>query len=158
MKRLTISLAALLLTVTAYALPEHVLFAIPRDTWTDASPTKRDKIKTFFGRFADPNAQEVVGVTKYVHEPSGTKVYICAFWTQHLTKRADRLTQEKIDTIKAQLSDNNIRIKFTDDIQGQLAAWSLVPFGSSGVTSTTTSTTTTTVSTTSTTTTTRGTE
>jgi len=127
-----ILLATLLLTATAQALPRHVLFAVPRSTWVDASPIKRDKIKTFFRRFTDPNAKAAVGATRYIHTPTGTPVFVCAFWTQHMTRWAEKVEEAKIVAVKANLADNNIRIKFTDDIHAQLVTWRLVPYSEEG--------------------------
>ena len=150
MKR-TIAIALLLTALTAQALPRHTLVAIPRSTWQDASPAKRDKMVTFFQHFQDPDSDGTIGVTRYVHTPSGTQVFMSFYWTRHLLKYKEQLTQAKIDTVKAQLNDNNIRIKFTDDIQAQLTAWQLVPYvpegGVTNGTTTTVSATTTTTTT-----------
>lgn len=128
MKRsITIALA-LLIATTAQALPRHVLFAIPVATWQDASPVKRDKIRTFFRRFADPSATATVGAARYIHTASGTPVFVCAFWTEHLERYREKINAEKIAAIKTQLADNNIRMVFVDDLQAQLSAWGLAVY------------------------------
>ena len=123
-----LALALLLTALTAQALPRHTLVAIPRSTWQDASPVKRDKMVTFFQRFQDPDSDGTIGVTRYIHTPSGTHVFCSFYWTRHLLRYREKLTQAKIDAVKVQLNDNNIRIKFVDDIQEQLEAWQLVPW------------------------------
>lgn len=125
MKRTIVILALLLSCVSALADGRHILVAVRKSTWQAASTVKKEKIKAFFGRFADPNAT-AIGPTRYTHTASGQDVLVACYWTKHLRRWRERIDADKIAQVKAQLADNEIKIVFTDDPQAQLAQWGLV--------------------------------
>ena len=112
-------------TATLHAEHEKVLVAISKATWDDASPTKRDKIKTFFRRFVT-EGHGVSPQATYIHTATSNEVLVACYDSTKLHgHNTEDITQAKIDDVKQLLADNQIRIKITTDPHAQLAAWGL---------------------------------
>ena len=126
MKSLIIIAALIAATLTAHAEGEkHLLVAVSVETWQDASPIKRDKIKTFFERFVT-EGHGVTPQARYTHTTSGKEIMVACYDRSKLVGRnGEDITDEKIADVNARLADNQIRIEPTDNPHATLAAWGL---------------------------------
>lgn len=130
MKTALLIAALIAATLTAQADTErHLVIAIKTETWQSASPTKRDRIRTFFRRFVT-EGHDVVPQAQYIHTASGKEIMVACYATDKLKNRnGEDITDAKLAEIKEQLADNQIRMEFTDDPHALLAAWGLATAG-----------------------------
>jgi len=129
-KRLWLIGLVLLLSATllcAGGLKKHIVFAMKKSTWQDASPVKKEAIKTFFARFTD--APIAIKPVIWV-QTSNTNIewMVAAYWTEHLVdKAAENITTNKIAILKAQLNDAGIRVVTVDNAYQALIDAGLQP-------------------------------
>ena len=126
MKTALLIAALIAATFTAHADTErYLVVAIRTATWQDASPVKRDKIKTFFRRFV-VDGHGVTPQARYIHAASSNEVMVACYAVDKLKNRnGEDITDAKLADIKSRLADSQIRMRFTDDPHTLLASWGL---------------------------------
>ena len=128
MKHLIIiaTLIATLASFTAQADGEqYLVIAVRKATWDDASPTKRDKIKTFFRRFVT-DGHGVRPQAIYLTAASNEVMVACYSMDKLQNRNGEDIDPAKIADLQARLNDNQIRIEPTNDPHALLASWGLV--------------------------------